>query len=70
MEFISCRVLQENIPYKPSPWWVGEGKGRFQTSWKTDDKMGTKRAPGLSPPLRPHPLPSFSTPGGTILLSL
>ena len=27
MEFISCRVLRENIPHKPSPWWVGEGRG-------------------------------------------
>lgn len=50
MEFISCRVLRENIPHKPSPWWVGEGRGRLQTSWKTGDRTKTKGAPGLRPP--------------------
>lgn len=49
MEFISCRVLRENIPHKPSPWWVGEGMGRLQTSWKTGDRTKTKGAPGSGP---------------------
>lgn len=49
MEFISCRVLRENIPHKPSPWWVGEGRGRLQTSWKTGDRTKTKGAPGSAP---------------------
>lgn len=52
MEFISCRVLRENIPHKPSPWWVGEGRGRLQTSWKTGDRTKTKGAPGSGPSSR------------------
>lgn len=64
MEFISCRVLRENIPHKPSPWWVGEGRRRLQTSWKTGDRMGTKGAPGLSTPNPPTHL------GGTTSLLL
>lgn len=55
MEFISCRVLRENIPHKPSPWRVGEGRGRLQTSWKTGDRTKTKGAPGLRPPSSSEP---------------
>lgn len=32
----------------------GGGQGRLQTSWKTGARMGTKGAPGLSPPAPVH----------------